>query len=45
MRKSVVVVSTSEQPALMKLRAAFTATAIAEYFRTAAATSSSSWTR
>ena len=33
MRKSVVVVSTSEQPALMKLRAAFTATAIAEYFR------------
>ncbi|MBP2674084.1 MAG: flagellar protein export ATPase FliI [Deltaproteobacteria bacterium] len=35
MRKSVVVVSTSEQPALMKLRAAFTATAIAEYFREA----------
>jgi flagellum-specific ATP synthase len=33
MRKSVVVVSTSAQPALMKLRAAFTATAIAEYFR------------
>ncbi len=33
MRKSVVVVSTSEQPALMKLRAAFTATAIAEHFR------------
>lgn len=33
MRKSVIVVSTSEQPALMKLRAAFTATAIAEYFR------------
>jgi len=33
MRKSVVVVSTSEQPALMKLRAAFTATAIAEYYR------------
>jgi flagellum-specific ATP synthase len=33
MAKSVVVVSTSEQPALMKMRAAFTATAIAEYFR------------
>ena len=33
MSKSVVVVSTSEKPALMKLRAAFTATAIAEHFR------------
>ncbi|MBI5575067.1 MAG: FliI/YscN family ATPase [Deltaproteobacteria bacterium] len=33
MRKSVLVVATSEQPALMKLRAAFTATAIADYFR------------
>ena len=33
MRKSVVVISTSEKPALMKMRAAFTATAIAEYFR------------
>ena len=33
MSKSVVVVSTSEKPALMKLRAALTATAIAEYFR------------
>jgi len=33
MRRSVVVVATSEQPPLMKLRAAFTATAIAEYFR------------
>jgi flagellum-specific ATP synthase len=33
MGKSVLVVSTSEQPALMKMRAAFTATAIAEHFR------------
>lgn len=33
MRRSVVVVATSEQPPLMKLRASFTATAIAEYFR------------
>ncbi|MBI4688639.1 MAG: FliI/YscN family ATPase [Nitrospirae bacterium] len=32
-KKSVVIVSTSEQPPLIKLRAAFTATAIAEYFR------------
>ncbi len=31
--KSVVIVSTSEQPPLIKLRAAFTATAVAEYFR------------
>ncbi|MFQ6130612.1 MAG: FliI/YscN family ATPase [Armatimonadota bacterium] len=31
--RSVVVVATSEQPALVRLKAAFTATAIAEYFR------------
>lgn len=31
--KSVVIVSTSEQPALAKVRGAFAATAIAEYFR------------
>ena len=31
--KSIVVVSTSEQPALAKVRAALAATAIAEYFR------------
>jgi flagellum-specific ATP synthase len=33
LRRSVVVVSTSDNPPLMRLRAAFTATAIAEYFR------------
>lgn len=33
LKKSVVVVSTSEQPPLAKIRGAFTATAIAEYFR------------
>lgn len=33
LRKSVVVVSTSEQPPLAKVRGAFAATAIAEYFR------------
>ncbi|NIL96998.1 MAG: FliI/YscN family ATPase [Planctomycetales bacterium] len=33
MANSVVVVATSDQPAPMRLRAAFTATAIAEYFR------------
>jgi len=33
LRKSVVVVATSDQPALVRLRAAFVATAIAEYFR------------
>ncbi len=33
LRKSVVVVSTSDQPPLAKVRAAFTATIIAEYFR------------
>lgn len=31
--KSVVVVSTSDQPALAKVRGAFAATAVAEYFR------------
>ena len=33
LKRSVIVVSTSDQPALVRLRAAFTATAIAEYFR------------
>ena len=33
MRCSIVVVATSEQPALVRVKAAFTATAIAEYFR------------
>ncbi|MFN8057717.1 MAG: FliI/YscN family ATPase [Vicinamibacterales bacterium] len=32
-RKSVVVVSTSDNPPLLRLRAAYAATAIAEYFR------------
>jgi flagellum-specific ATP synthase len=31
--RSVVVVATSDQPALVRIRAAFTATAVAEYFR------------
>lgn len=31
--KSVVVVATSDEPAILRLRAAWTATAIAEYFR------------
>jgi len=31
--RSVVVVATSDQPALVRIKAAFTATAIAEYFR------------
>jgi flagellum-specific ATP synthase len=35
LKRSVIVVSTSDQPALVRLRAAFTATAIAEYFRDA----------
>jgi flagellum-specific ATP synthase len=33
LRRSVVVVSTSDEPALVRLRAAFTATRIAEWFR------------
>jgi len=33
--RSVIVVATSDQPALVRLKAAFTATAIAEYFRDA----------
>ncbi len=33
MKRAVVVVSTSEQPALMKIKAALTATTIAEYYR------------
>ncbi len=32
-QKSVVVVATSDQPALLRIKAAFVATAIAEYFR------------
>ncbi len=32
-KRSVVVVSTSEQPALMKIKAALVATTVAEYFR------------
>lgn len=33
LRRSVVVVATSDKPALVRVKAAFTATAIAEYFR------------
>ena len=33
LRRSVVIVATSDQPALIRLKAAFVATAIAEYFR------------
>lgn len=33
MKRSVVVVATSDQPALVRLKGAFVATAIAEYFR------------
>jgi flagellum-specific ATP synthase len=33
LRRSVVVVATSDQPALMRCRAAYSASAIAEYFR------------
>jgi flagellum-specific ATP synthase len=33
LRKSVVIVSTSDQPALVRLKGAWVATAIAEYFR------------
>ncbi len=35
MKRSVVVVATSEQPALMKIKAALVATTVAEYFRKA----------
>jgi len=35
LRKSVVVVATSDQPPLLRLRAALTATAVAEHFRRA----------
>ncbi|MBU4484714.1 flagellar protein export ATPase FliI [bacterium] len=33
LKRSVVIVSTSDQPALVRLKAAYVATAIAEYFR------------
>lgn len=33
LKKSIVVVATSDQPALMRIKGALTATAIAEYFR------------
>jgi len=33
LKKSIVVVATSDQPALVRVKAAFTATAVAEYFR------------
>src|SRR5690625_5126283 len=33
LKKSIVVVATSDQPALMRIKGAFTATAIGEYFR------------
>jgi flagellum-specific ATP synthase len=33
LKKSVVIVSTSDQPALMRIKGAYTATAISEYFR------------
>jgi flagellum-specific ATP synthase len=33
LRRAVVVASTSDNPALLRLRAAYTATAVAEYFR------------
>ena len=33
LEKSIVVAATSDQPALMRIKGAFTATAIAEYFR------------
>jgi flagellum-specific ATP synthase len=33
LRRSIVVVATSDQPALVRIKAAFTATRIAEYFR------------
>lgn len=33
LKKSIVIAATSDQPALMRIKGAFTATAIAEYFR------------
>ncbi|MGM7681701.1 flagellar protein export ATPase FliI [Cytobacillus sp. Hm23] len=33
LKRSIVIVSTSDQPALMRIKGAYTATAIAEYFR------------
>ncbi|MDQ0230534.1 flagellar protein export ATPase FliI [Metabacillus malikii] len=33
LKRSIVIVATSDQPALMRLKASYTATAIAEYFR------------
>lgn len=33
LKKSIIIASTSDQPALMRIKGAFTATAIAEYFR------------
>jgi flagellum-specific ATP synthase len=33
LKRSIIICATSEQPALVRLKAAFTATAIAEYFR------------
>ena len=33
LKRTIVVVATSDQPALMRMKAAYTATAIAEYFR------------
>lgn len=33
LKKSILVVSTSDQPALMRIKGAYTATAISEYFR------------
>lgn len=33
LKKSVVIVATSDQPALMRIKGAYTATAISEYFR------------
>ena len=33
LKKSIVIAATSDQPALMRIKGAYTATAIAEYFR------------